>query len=239
MNRKLSLSAMLVVALSTGLWAADPWNRPSKDWTLQDTTRMLINSPWVRDARVPAPWIKGDTTIQYPMLMDCNGHIDRDAAPSMGGMSEFQSIVVFRVSWVSSRAYREAHARRAAICGEVEKDDVDSLVEQGATDEYVIHIESPDMTPFEGVDEATIQQNTTLTGKKSGGVTAPSSVQISKFGASHVMGIFLHFAKTGQDGKPIVAPGETELALSYKRDRTEIKVRFSPEKMKFGGDPGL
>jgi hypothetical protein len=54
-----------------------------------------------------------------------------------------------------------------------------------------------------------------------------------------VFGVFFHFPKTSQDGKPVVAPGETELALSYKSGKTEIKVRFAPEKMKLGGESDL
>ena len=240
MNMRILRVAALVAAVSSSAWPADPWTKPSSEWTLADTTKVLFNSPWVRDARVPAPWLKGEPTIVYPVLTDCSGRVDRDSTPSMGGMSDtFQSIVVYRVSWVSSRAYREARARRSVICGEAEQDDIDALIDQGAAEDYVIKIESPDMKPFEGVDEATIKQNTTLTGKKSGLVTPPIGVQPLKMGSTRVVALFLRFPKSNQEGKPIVIPGETELALSYKWEKTEVKVRFLPEKMKLGGDSGL
>ena len=189
---------------------------------------------------MPAPWVKGAPTMLYPMLGGCGGKLDRDQAPATGGFGEtFQSLVIYRVSWVSSRAYREAKARRSVLCGEATQDDVESLVEGGATDDYVIHVESPDMTPFEGLDEETLLKNTTLSGKKSGSTIAPSSVVVRQISGSRIFGVYFRFPKTTAEGKPVVAAGESELTLTYESGKTKIKARFSADRMTFGGEPDL
>lgn len=241
MTVRVALLVTVALLASPHARAADPWTaKPSAEWTLADTTKVLINSPWVKDARVRAPWINGQPGFLFPGLAACGGQIDRDAVPPNTDLGDsFQTIVIYRVSWVSSRAYREARARRSVLCGDAEQDDVESLVEQGAADDFVIHIESPDMTPFQGLGDETIRTSTTLTGKKSGSTTAPTSVLVRKAGSTRVFGVYFHFPKESQDGKPTIVPGETELVLSYKSGKTEIKVRFSPEKMKLGGESDL
>ena len=95
------------------------------------------------------------------------------------------------------------------------------------------------MTPFEGLDEETVRKNTTLTGKKSGSTIAPSSVVMRQMNANRVFGVYFRFPKTTAEGKPVVAPGETELTLTYESGKTKIKARFSPERMAFGGESDL
>ena len=231
----------VAVALSPTSRADDPWkDKSSSEWKMADTTKILARSPWVKDARVSAPWIKGQPVSLFPMVGGCGGRMDPDEVPSVPDSGpSFQSIVVYRVSWVSSRTYREAKARRGVLCGDIDQDDLESFVEQGAAEDYVLYIESPDMTPFEGRDESAVQQNTFLIGKKSGLRLSPASVQLRQAGGSRIFGVILHFPKATDDGKPVVVPGESELALSYKFGKIEIKARFLPEKMMRAGAADL
>ena len=232
---------LLAAGLSPSSWAGDPWKDKSyADWTMADTTKIMTNSPWVKDVRVAAPWIKGQPTSLFPMLGGCGGRMDPDEIPRMPDPGpNFQSVIVYRVSWIASRTYREAKARRGVLCGDTDQDDVESIIEQGGADDYVLYVESPDMTPFDGRDEPTIQQNTVLIAKKSGLKVPPSSVQLRQLGGSRIFAVIFHFPKTLDDGKPVVAAGETELALSYKFGKIEIKARFQPEKMVRAGAADL
>ena len=232
---------LLAAAFSPMSSAGDPWkDKPSTDWTLADTTKILTNSPWVKDARVNAAWIKGQPMSLFPMLGGCGGKMDPNearSAPDLG--PSFQSIVVYRVSWVTSRTYVEAKVRRQKLCGDMSQEDVDAALEQDGPEDYVLHLESPDMTPFDERDEDAIQQNTLLIGKKSGLRLAPASVQLLQAGGSRIFGVIFHFPKTTPDGKPVLVPGESELALSYKFGKLEIKVRFQPDKMMRSGAADL
>jgi len=242
MIRRAFLVVLLAAVFSPTSSALDPWkDKPSTDWTLADTTRILTNSPWVKDARVNAPWIKGQPMSLFPMLGGCGGKMDPNearSAPDLG--PSFQSLVVYRVGWVSSRTYVEAKVRRQKLCGDMSQEDVDAALEQAGVDDYVLHVESPDMTPFDGLDEEGIQKNTLLIGKKSGLRLAPESVQLLQAGGGgRIFGVIFHFPKATADGKPVVAPGESELALSYKFGKIEIKVRFQPDKMLRSGAADL
>jgi len=232
---------LLAAALSPGSRAGDPWkDKAYTDWTMADTTKIMTNPPWVKDVRLAAPWIKGQPTSLFPMLGGCGGRMDPDEVPRTPEAGpNFQSVVVYRVSWIASRTYREAKARRGVLCGDIDPEDVESSLEQGGADDLVLYVESPDMTPFDGRDEPAIQQNTVLIAKKSGLRVAPSSVQLRQVGGSRIFAVIFHFPKATEDGKPVVAAGETELALSYKFGKVELKARFQPEKMMRAGAADL
>lgn len=236
------LALMVLATLcSPASWAGDPWkDKPQTDWTMADTTKILTNSPWVKDARVNAAWIKGQPKSLFPMLGGCGGRLDPDEIPSAPDLGpSFQSVVVYRVSWVSSRTYVQAKIRRQMLCGDRSQEEVEDALEQGGPEDYVLHLESPDMTPFDGRDENAIQQNTLLIGKKSGLRLPPAGVQLLAAGGGRIFGVVFHFPKTTPDGKPVLAPDESELALSYKFGKIEIKVRFQPERMMRSGAADL
>ena len=227
---------VLAAAVSPLAWAGDPWkDKPASGWTMDDTTQILTNSPWVRDAHVPAPWIKGEPQFLFPLLGGCGGRLDpNEPRPEPYSGPSFQSVVVFRVSWVSAKAYREAKARRAVLCKEMEQDDAENFVEQNGSDDYLVFVRAPDMTPFEGTDADAVKKSTVLTGKKSGSSVPPDSVDIQDTGGGRVVGVVFHFPKTTADGKPTVAPDEKELTFDYKAGKTEIRARFQPSKMTLG-----
>lgn len=224
----------LAAALAPAAWAGVPWkDTPSSQWTMEDTTQILTESPWVKDAHVPAPWIKGQPQILYPMLGGCEGRLDPNEREPMEA-APFQTVVVFKVSWVSAKAYREAKARRAVLCKTMDQDDADAFVEQNGSDDYLIFVHSPDMTPFEGSDADTIAKETTLVGKKSGLTVHPSSVEIQDLGGTRVLGVVFHFPRKTADGKPTVLPDEKSLTFDYKAGKSEVRARFRPKDMKLG-----
>jgi hypothetical protein len=227
---------LLAAALSPAAWAGDPWKDKSyADWDLADTTKILTRSPWVKDAYVTAPWVQGQPMTIYPMLGGCGGRMDPAEVPPSANLGpSFQSMIIYRVTWTSSRTYREAKARRAVLCKEMTQDEADGYLEQSGADDYLVYVEAPDMTPFEGSDEAAIQKNTVLSGKKSGLKLSPSSVDLREVSGGRILGVLYHFPKTTEDGKPAVAAGEKELTLDYKSGKTEVKVKFQPDRMMRG-----
>jgi hypothetical protein len=231
---------VLAAAATPAAWAGSPWeDTPASQWTMADTTQILTDSPWVQEAHVPAPWIKGEPQVLFPMLGGCEGRLDPNERPHPYSGSGFQSVVVYRVSWVSAKAYREAKARRAVLCKEIEQDDADTFVEQNGSDDYLIFVQSPDMTPFEGSDADTIAKGAMLSGKKSGRSVHPSSVDVQNAGRTRVFGVVFHFPKNTADGQPTVAPDENQLTFDYKAGKSEVRVRFRPKDMTLGDASGL
>lgn len=229
-------SGLLVVLLAVGsAHARDPWKeKPPAEWTLEEVRQVLAESPWVRNVLVPAPWMKGDAQYLQSLPPNCTGRpdMDRDMKPPAGivaGMT--QSVVVYKITWQNARSVRGARIRLAVLCKQVEPDDAEEEM-QREFDEYVITMQSPDMRPFDGMDEETLQKNTYLMPKSTKQRIQPSRVMI-RHGADRqtVFSLAFIFPKATDAGEPVLPKDEKEIEFGTQAGKTMIKAKFQPPKM--------
>lgn len=227
-----SLLAILVLASSPA--ARDPWkDKPYTEWTMEDVRQILTESPWVRNVPVPAPWMKGDPQYLQSILPSCTGRMDnRDMKPPAGVLSGItQSIVVYQVTWQTSRAVRGARVRMAVLCKQIESDAAEEEMER-ELDEHVIQLHSPDMRIFDGMDEDTLTRNTYLMLKSTKQRISPTRVMI-RHGRDEqtVFSLAFAFPKTTDAGEPIIPKDEKEIEFASQAGKTTVKTKFQPPKM--------
>lgn len=232
MRMKFPLLLLFGSLAMSAIWAGDPWtDKLSSTWTEADVMMILSDSPWVRNARVTAPWIEGRPAELRPLVQGCEGRLAllELESPHDQGMLR-KSVVVYRISWISSRTYREAVARRVMLCGSLKENESDALSEDLGDSEFVLYVESPDMTIFKDADEAIIQKNTFLLGKKSRTKSNPTRVQLrSKDGK--LSGLLLHFPRDGAANEPILRQDESELVFSYNFGKSDMRATFQLDRM--------
>jgi hypothetical protein len=190
---------------------------------------------------VTAPWIKGQSHYLTPMPSDCNGRPDmnHNKIPASWAMGSTESVVIYQVTWQSSRTVRAAKLREAVLCGRTDPDRGDDLLEQ-TPEQYVIVVSSPDMTPFDGMSEDALAKNTSLTFKKNQKKINPESVLIQHFGqGSTVYSITFKFARKTDTGESLMMPDEKEIEFVTQSGKFAIRTKFQPPKMPGKNGPDL
>ena len=125
---RLGFSALLALVLLTfTAWPVhafkdEPWSKDYKTWSNEDVQKILYESPWVKMVEMGAPWLKGPIHYLTPLPSDCNGRPDmtRDRSPASWALGATESIVIYQVTWQSSRTIRAAKLRQATLCGKVD-----------------------------------------------------------------------------------------------------------------------
>lgn len=230
-----SLSAALVAA---GTWAGsgEPWkDKDYKQWTMEDVQKILDDSPWVHIANVNADWIKGQPQYLSPLPETCTGRPDMNRPMrtppqwNLGTMTE--SVVAYQIAWRSSRTMRAAQFRLSVLCGRSEADQGDELLEE-QPEQYIITLLSPDMTPFDGMSEEALLQNTYLTLKKNKHKVTPGKVLIGHGTDQRtVFRLTFAFPKKNDSGEPLIAPDEKEIEFVAQAGKIAVKTKFQPPKM--------
>ena len=233
-SRLLSLFTFLLLALA--LYAGDPWkDKPYTDWTMEDIQKILSDSPWVKTDWVDAPWIRGEPHYIFTMPPSCPGRPEfggpRTQPPGLNLTPMTQSTVGYQVTWNSARTVRAARVRLAVLCQQADPDEGEDALER-EPEEYILSIQSPDMRPFEGLDEEALEANAYLLLKKSKAKLSPGKVRIGH-GADRrsVYMLVFSFPKTTESGAPTIPPDEKEMEFICQAGKTTIKVRFQPPKM--------
>jgi hypothetical protein len=229
---------VLVGLLAAAVWANDPWREKAyTDWTMDDIQKILSESPWVRTADVDAPWLPGAPHFLSVLPASCGGRPDLSKAmrvppqAAMGPMTE--SVVGFQVTWFSAHTTRAAKLRLAVLCKQIdtdsdEADDVLSRPQQY----YVISVTSPDMSPFDGMDETALGQNSYLLPKKTGKKVNPAKVLIGHGrDAQTVFNLTFEFPRNDSTGEPLITPTEKEVEFGVQAGKVTVKVKFQPPKM--------
>src|SRR5437667_4918689 len=162
--------SMAFVAAAAWAGSGDPWkDKDYTQWTMEDVQKILDDSPWVHIANVDAAWIKGQPQYLSPLPETCTGRPEMNKAMrtppqwNLGTMAE--SVVAYQIAWRSARTMRAAQFRLAVLCGRAEADQGDEVLEQ-EPEQYIITVSSPDMSPFDGMSDEALLQNTYLTMKK-------------------------------------------------------------------------
>ena len=233
------ISAVLAMAASS-----EPWrDKDYKSWTQDDVQKVLYESPWVKMVEVGAPWLKGRPQYLTPVPADCDGRPDMsrgDRAPTTWAMGSAESIVIYQVTWQSSHTVRAAKLREAVLCGRANAERGEEMLEQ-QQENYVITVQSPDMSPFKGMDEDALTKATTLWPKKGSRRFSPESVVIARFGSSSGVPYMLtfKFPRKGDNGEPVISNDEKEVEFSSQVGKFTLRTKFQMQKMAGKDGPDL
>lgn len=237
------LCLLTVAAFALTAWASDPWkDKEYKSWTQDDVEKVLYESPWVKMVEMGAPWLKGPTHYLTPLPSDCNGRPDLtkgEKTPTSWAMGATESIVIFQVTWQSSRTVRAAMLRQGVLCGRADAERGDELLNE-PPDDFIITVHAPDMTPYDNSDEDSLIKSSYLMSRKTRKKISPESVQIARYGNSKsVYMLTLKFPKKTGAGEPIFSPAEKEIEFASEAGKFQLRTRFQPQKMLGKDGPDL
>lgn len=229
------LALLCLCAIALTAFAADPWkDKEYKTWTLDEVQKILFDSPWVKMVEVGAPWLKGSTHFLTPLPTDCNGRPDwgkTDRTPASWATGATESIVVYQVTWQSARTIRAAKFRMSSLCGRVDPERGDDLLED-APDSYIVLVNSPDMTPFESMDEDALIKNTSLTTPKTQKKISPEYVKIDRYSnRTTPYQLTFKFPRKAATGEPTLATDEKEVEFLIQAGKVKLKTKFQLGKM--------
>jgi len=228
--------SMAFVAAAAWAGSGDPWkDKDYTQWTMEDVQKILDDSPWVHIANVDAAWIKGQPQYLSPLPETCTGRPEMNKAMrtppqwNLGTMAE--SVVAYQIAWRSARTMRAAQFRLAVLCGRAEADQGDEVLEQ-EPEQYIITVSSPDMSPFDGMSDEALLQNTYLTMKKTKQKVSPEKVVIGHgMDQRTVFRLTFAFPKKSDSGEPLIAPDEKEIEFLVQAGKVAVKTKFQPPKM--------
>lgn len=240
-RRLVALSAILLLAASS--WAGDPWkDKTYKQWDEKDVRKIMSDSPWAREVRVPANWKGGGGGsggsgrnapaggTDYGEKNAGNGP-DTGVASKMSGMEqESANEAAFVVQWASARTMREARARSAMLRGMSEADADKQLAP--TPEQYIVIILGRDMTPFAKSSEDSLKSKTRLKLKKNKGELTPVKVEImrAKEGPG-VQAVLFYFERKNAGGEATIAADEKGVEFVVEATRTTLKTSFDLTKM--------
>lgn len=240
MRRFLTVFAILLLAVPA--LAQEPWaKKAAEQWTMDDVQRILKDSPWSRMVWVNAPWMKGRVTALQGSLPGCG-------RPEFGDMKQppgwtidtpTTSMVAFQVTWAAAKTVRAAKFRLAVLCGRAEQEDAEDAL-ANEPEEILVQVESPDMTPFDGMDEETLLKNASLQFKKSKTSVAPSEVTtLPGFQRGTYRGMTFRFPRQNDAGQPNIPAGEKDMEFVLTAGKTNVKARFNLTKMVAKSGPDI
>ena len=235
--------ATIVIGVSLVALPSDPWkDKDYKAWTAEEVQKILWESPWVKMVEISAPWLKSPTPhVMMPMATDCNGRPDitrGERTPSSWATGNTDSIVVYQVTWQSASTVRSAKFRQASLCGKADIERGDDILDQ-EQDNYVIVVNSPDMTPFENIDDNAWSKNSYLLFKKTGKKITPDAVVPLRYGTKAIYSLTFKFPKRAENGEPLLTPDEKEIEFASQAGKFSLKTRFQIAKMMVKDKPDL
>ncbi len=137
----------------------------------------------------------------------------------------------FAVRWISSRTIREAGYRSSVIEGRLKEDEAEKQLAQPVND-YEVYLGGPDMTPFQSMDEKTLQGAATLAGKKTKQHISATKAQLVRGSdGKAVQGIIFSFPKQADNGEPSISPNEKAVEFTCAVAKVKLQTTFDLSKM--------
>lgn len=125
---------------------------------------------------------------------------------------------------------REAMARQLFLAGKITEAGVQQFLSQPSS-VYQVDVFGPNMTPFDGLDEAALAKAGFLRLEGTKATLAPVSVRLIRSpDGKTVTGIVFNFPEVA-DGKPTIPSGEKGLDFVYKTKVVTLNFHFEPRKM--------
>jgi hypothetical protein len=239
-----SLVCLIAAVLAWG--GGDPWkSKPYQQWDANDVKKVFSDSPWSKVVQVNASWKPtdaGGTSGAGPAEPQSGGGMKQggSAANQSGAQSSQPSQVAttpeaaeasFAVRWISSRTIREAGYRSSVIEGRLKEDEAEKQLAQPVND-YEVYLGGPDMTPFQSMDEKTLQSTATLAGKKTKQHISATRAQLVRGpDGKALQGIIFSFAKQADNGEPSISPNEKAVEFTCAVAKVKLQTTFDLSKM--------
>ncbi len=240
MKRALRIAGLLLLVAPVAS-AAEPWkSKPYRQWDQKDIQKILTDSPWVKRTVVNVSWGNGAAGAAE------QGTEPRPAAPGYGGAPEAGPPgertsgagggegmgireTVFIARWVSSRTMRRALIRLQVLNQQLQEQQAEQFLQQPVNALQVM-VSGPDMTPFAGLDEATLLRSVWLELKTSHRRLSPTRVQLQRTPEGRLVDVLFDFPRQS-DGQPVLAPTEKQAELVCKLPQTSLNFSFDPRRM--------
>ena len=214
--------------------AGDVWEKKQyKNWTLDDIRTIKTNSPWTKKVIKNAPWIKGAGGYLSILPVGCDGRPDysRHDTPTPQVVSGLTPRVEYRVDWVSSRTMRYAEIQENVLCGKLDEESAEGLLDE-EVDYFQIAVKSPDMKPFEDMDDEEIRTNAWLNFKNANKKINPYEVRIQRLpGQKRILTMVFMFPKEDENGESYLSEREKEIEFVVDAEKFDVKAKFKPSKM--------
>jgi hypothetical protein len=244
--RTFAIAAGFLVLVSFAWASGDPWkSKPYQQWDANDIKKIFSDSPWVKVIQTDVSW-KPTTPATTSEL--ANGGDLKAAGQQKSGNAQAQPgstpgqqdqqepgappvVANFFVRWISSRTLREAGYRNSVLDGKLKEDEAEKQLAQNP-DVYQLYLGGPDMTPFQSVDEKTLQSDATLLSKKSKQKINPGKVELVRSpDGKTLQGIVFSFPRQGSDGQPNIPPAEKSAEFSCVVGKVKLQITFDLSKM--------
>jgi hypothetical protein len=230
------------------VWASgDPWkSKPYQQWDMNDIKKIFGDSPWVKVVQTDVSWKPSTTAsselpsggdLKSPGQQKSNAGQGQQGQPGSTGQQDQTEpgsppvIANFFVRWISSRTLREAGYRSSVLDGKLKEDEAEKQLAQNP-DTYQLYLGGPDMTPFQSLDEKTLQGDATLMGKKAKQKLTPSKVEfVRSADGKTLQGIVFSFPRQGSDGKPTIPSTEKSAEFSCVVGKVKLQTSFDLSKM--------
>jgi hypothetical protein len=238
-----------VAVLAAGLVAGEPWKeKPFNEWTAEEISRLMTDSPWAKVVSVPATWkggranrgLSSDTSASSGAPTSISGTTGgefggapsgaRTAGPPPDRASPGVGEGKFLVRWASGRAMILALARLSMLKNDPPAEAERILRVQPQVHEVVIV--GPDMSAFESIEIGELKERAYLKPRSAKDRVAPLAVQIRRSpDGKQVAAVIFDFPRATPDGKPLIASGEKGVEFGCAVGGATLKVSFDPQKM--------
>jgi hypothetical protein len=248
---KVLTSSLVCLILTTLAFAGgDPWkSKPYQQWDANDIKKIFNDSPWCKVVQVDVSWKASNlAAAQAPAGGDLKTTGQGNGAPatqpgtppSQSGTATSQpgpgeapltpAEANFFVRWISSRTVREAGYRNSVIEGRLKEEEAEKQLAQ-PTDSYQLYLGGPDMTPFQSVDEKTLQADATLAGKKTKQTIHATKAEFVRSPDGKVIqGVVFSFPKQTDNGEPSISPNEKAVEFTCAVGKVKIQTTFDLSK---------
>ncbi|HLW98156.1 MAG TPA: hypothetical protein VKR82_05880 [Candidatus Acidoferrales bacterium] len=244
-QRATLLLAMILVA-SAAARGNDPWkDKDFTDWDLKDVQRILTDSPWTRQIQFgmqgadAAPSVITSTT-QSPVNDPLMGGVARGTPANAASSAPSQGtgpVMLFTVSWISSRTIREAKARSKELSGMPPAEARTNLAT--LYDNYQIAVVGNNLSAFAREGAEKLMSGSYLMSKKSKEKVAPARVFVELGDSTRPGAIIYEFPKKSLAGAPLIPPGEKGVEFYTAANKISLKISFDITKMTDKRGPDL
>jgi hypothetical protein len=246
-SKAFTASFVCLIAAVLVWGGGDPWkSKPYQQWDANDVKKVFSDSPWSKVVQIDASWKPSETSgasgagpaepqgggaMRQGGSAAANQSGTQSSQPSQVAATSATAEASFAVRWISSRTIREAGYRSSVIEGRLKEDEAEKQLAQPVND-YEVYLGGPDMTPFQSMDEKTLQGTATLVGKKMKQHISATKAQLVRGpDGKAVQGVIFSFPRQADNGEPAISPNEKAVEFTCAVAKVKLQTTFDLSKM--------